>query len=247
MKKLFVISLLAVLAFSCEEEGLKRVSGARSNFDCYLSSMTASNMETVSWIVEDGKIVGTKYGDVVSETEYIYDDEGKLVEQIAGTTVWEYTYNNNDKLIKAEVISAGTTVSETTYTYANSGTLKKSIGEFYSDHGTSTTETLYEYKNGNPVKLTTQLSSTDNPDGFPTLITLIEYDSKNSPYSTLNLNSPMTQRNNPIKYTYVDRPEQDQEVNYTYNQEGYPITYEQIEINRPDYPIVTGEYIYSCE
>lgn len=242
MKKILLLPLL-LFALSCEEEEPQSVSE-----DCYLAEVTASNSESFKYIMTDGKLTGTAYGDVASDAEYIYDASNKLTKIVSENLEMHYIYDGQNQMIRSETISDGVLVSKIEYEYENGLPVHSLSTHNLPDDLQGFVETDIEYAGGNPVKNTIYIYNSASPDKGEPHITTFKYDDKNNPYNTHNnstLNGPI--KNNPIEVNYSTDPQSRTLTTYTYNELGYPVTYTRSWPDRTDdYPDVTGEYIYDC-
>lgn len=248
MRKLVFYLLLATILLSCDEEGGGPVQRTQEQ-GCYLSEVTASNAETTKFFMQDGRLVGMGYGDIVSEAVYNYDDDGKLVSLVHGTFKSQYFYNKDGKIIRAENINDGVLISRMEWKYDAEGY------PFYtlSTHDINAdvqgfTETEIVYEGGNPVKTTAYLYRSNSPDKGNPLVTVTKYDDKKNPYNTIHSTVGIPIKNNPIQWDYLSDPQSKSVATYTYNEDGYPVTYNYHFPDRTDgYPDIYGEYIYDCD
>jgi hypothetical protein len=242
MKKILLLPLLMLIALSCEEEEPQSVSE-----DCYLAEVTASNSESFKYTMDDGKLTGTAYGDIVSDAVYTYDASRKLIKTVAGVLEIHYTYNGQNEMILSETIHDGVLVSKIEYEYENGVPVHSLSTHSIPEAQQGFVETDIEYAGGNPVKKTIYIYNSASPGkGEPNVVT-IKYDDKNNPYNTHNSSVGEPIKNNPIEFNYSKDPESKQVSTYTYNELGYPVTYKHSYPDRTDdYPDTTGEYIYDC-
>lgn len=242
MKNYTLMAVILTAFFSCNDES-EKISAE----NCHLSAVTASNAPTSGFIVENSRLTGTTYDGVRSDAVYTYDANGRLTKIETGTSAWLYTYDSNNRMIRYDLYYSDAHEATGEYTYGSNGSLQRYVrtGNLNADVQ-SLLETEYEFLNGNSVKETSYIYSSGQEKGTP-LVTTIKYDSKKNPYNTLGNSTTLLQANNPIEYRYSGRPEQDTDITYAYNDEGYPVTYKQTAINRADYPDVTGTYEYQCK
>jgi hypothetical protein len=242
MKKTLLLPLLLLIVLSCEEEEPQSVSE-----DCYLAEVTASNSESFKYTMDDGKLIGTAYGDVASDAVYTYDPSNKLVKVVAGALENNFTYDGQNNMILMEFLSDGVLVSKTEIEYENGVPVHSVSTHSMPDDQQGFVETDFEYAGGNPVKKTIHMYNSSSPDKGEAIVVTIKYDDKKNPYNTHNSTVGEPIKNNPIEFNYSNDPESKQVSTYTYNELGYPVTYKHSYPDRTDdYPDTTGEYIYDC-
>jgi hypothetical protein len=76
-----------------------------------------------------------------------------------------------------------------------------------------------------------------------------KYDDKKNPYNTLNMAVLGPQENNAVETIYLNDPENNTVITYTYNEAGYPITYQKTRKHASDSLSISvkGELKYKCE
>jgi hypothetical protein len=244
MKNIVLFLTIAALALSCSKD-----EDPTSTCSRYLKEYTASNAEPTKYVVENGRLVQTAYGNTISPTVYHYDGSGKLTKtettSANGTLVYEYSYNNDDRMILTKVHSDDVLVAQAEITYADGFPTRYIFKSGMDLSVQSISESEYEYEDGNPVKQTIYIYRSDAAKPDPMEIITIRYDSYKNPFNTLNQPASAFMSNNPIEYIYQNQQENNNVISYTYNNDGYPVTYETTHVNRPDYPVVTGTYAYN--
>ncbi|HYG38567.1 MAG TPA: hypothetical protein VD908_08115 [Cytophagales bacterium] len=245
MKKIIQITTIILLSVSCTNDEIVK----RTEEDtCYLSEYTASNSESFTFRMENNKLVETGYGTNSSPTNFTYDDKGYIIKSEGPNFEEKYYYNSANKIVKSETYSYGVLVERREYLYDSDGNIRKYLASFNLDQQVqSYVEDHYEYKDENRVKTISYVYSSDNMNKADSVVINKKFDDKKNPYNTLNYSYSIYDKNNPIEITYSgDNSENNTVISYTYNENGYPITYETTYVNRTEYPVVTGEYKYTC-
>ena len=242
--KYFIVILLALLLFSCEEEEEDFIYNY-PEFDKLLVSATrtGSNSEYITEFKYDSlnRLVELKNtmpeSQIVIES-YVYDEESRIVEKRNGNHVTTYFYNAEGQLteqyIKYESPSDDYEWGERTEFKYKNGKIDKGI--IYSGEGEITSTIRYKYDSrGNTLEKTVHPAGSDYD--FNLIEIKFRYDSKVNPFGNSGVNllngyiytryADIKQVNNPVYSSYTNMissslpPEY--EISYEYDSDGLPV------------------------
>lgn len=216
--------------------------------DCYLSEVTSSLNKSTKYFVENDKVISIESDQIKRNTNYIYDQDGKIIESSNGEVSYFFHYDADSQLIKIEGLKNNSPNYRHETFYDDEGRIHRSLATFFLPEGVEQySEIEYDYINDNTIVSTIYEYNSVSSQKIKKEVITTTYDNRKNPYNTLNMPVLGPQENNPVETVFLNEPGNSTLITYSYNEAGYPITYQKRKTHEPDSLSVMGEFKYKCE
>ena len=237
LKKLTLLSL-SILAFSCSKDDSNYVAKENrlltETSEISTKTYSYNSDNKLSKIIDLGDV--DNYGSTQAITSFGYNSNGKMtlktIEYSGNVTYginYAYTYNSDGQITSLSVNHASSNgsnsyISYSTFSYTNDSKITETLHTTDGEYNDIITLLVYNYSiSFNLMDLSTYINvSNTNPNGQLSSSSLYSnYDTKKTPYSSLNLllDFSYASKNNAGKYDSLNTS-----ITYTYeyNADGYP-------------------------